>query len=125
MPDYLDLGLWALQIVVSALFLLAGYGHLIAYARTREKIAWIRDVPEPVVRAIGVAELAGAVGVVAPHATGILPWLTPVAAAGLALLMLGAVGFHVRRKEWGYVGLVGTQALLAAIVAYGRYVLAP
>ena len=57
--------------------------------------------------------------------TGILPWLTPLAAAGLALVMLSAAIFHARRREFS--GIV-TNAVLGAValfVAWGRFVAAP
>lgn len=47
-------------------------------------------VPDGLLRFIGAAELAGAIGVVVPWATGIAPWLTPMAALGLVPIMVGA-----------------------------------
>ena len=121
MPDWLNVGLWILQVVVALLFLLAGVGHTIQYERSRAKLAWISAVPKPAVNAIGVLELLAAVGVVAPMATGILPWLTPLAALGLALLMLGAIPFHIKRKEPKNAGIVAFQAVLALGVFVGRW----
>jgi uncharacterized membrane protein len=121
MADRVEIGLWVLQGIVAALFLLAGFGHAIAYEQTRAQVAWVRDVPEMMVRVIGVAELAGAVGVILPRATRILPILTPIAAGALALVMLLAAGFHVTRAEWPNAGIVLAQGALAGAVAYGRF----
>jgi hypothetical protein len=74
----------------------------------------------------GVLEITGAAGLVLPHATGIAPWLTPLAAALLVLLMVFAAVFHLRRAGEGMS--VATNLILcalAAFVAYGRLVLAP
>jgi hypothetical protein len=67
----------------------------------------------------------GAVGLILPAVTGILTWLTPLAAALLALMTLLAVGFHVACREAPNVlaGLI--LFALAAFVSYGRWVIAP
>jgi hypothetical protein len=55
-----------------------------------------------------------------PAALGIFPGLTPLAAAGLVILMLGAIVFHIRRREYPNVGFNALLGALAAIVAWGR-----
>jgi hypothetical protein len=86
---------------------------------------WLSAVPPVLMTFIGSAEILGALGLILPAATGILPWLTPLAAAALALVMLLAASFHATRRE--YPNLTGNLVLLlvAAFVAYGRWVLAP
>jgi hypothetical protein len=77
-------------------------------------------------RIIGVLELLGAVGLVLPAVTGILPLLTPLAAAMFALLMAFAIVFHARRP--GEVSNIAFNVILGAValaVAYGRFVLEP
>jgi hypothetical protein len=77
------------------------------------------------VRFIGVAEVLGGLGLILPAATRILPWLTPVAAAGLALDMLLATLVHLVRGEVGLVVVPLLLGLLAALVAYGRWRVVP
>jgi hypothetical protein len=62
------------------------------------------------------------IGLVAPMLTGILPWLTPIAAGGLVLTMLGAMATHLRRGENQMIVVNLALLLLAAFVAYGRFV---
>jgi uncharacterized membrane protein YphA (DoxX/SURF4 family) len=62
-------------------------------------MVWPGDVPVALVRFVGVAELAGAVGLILPVLTGVLAWLTPLAAVGLSLVQILAIGFHGRRGE--------------------------
>lgn len=83
-------------------------------------MGWAHAVGRTNMRVIGLLEMAGAVGAVAPAVTGILPWLTPLAALGLALVMLSAAVFHARRGEWQ--SIVGNAFLfgLAAFVFIGR-----
>lgn len=115
---------WVLQGLLGTAFLVAGVMKL---AKTREellaqgaKMAWVEDFSGTVVRGIGVVEVLGAIGVLLPELTGILPVLTPVAAAGLVLIMLGAALTHVRRGE--YAGVVSNVVLggLALAVVWLR-----
>ena len=118
--------LWVLQVLLGLAFLAAGGMKLILpYAELAQQMAWVSDVPEWLVRFIGVAEVLGGLGLILPAATRILPWLTPLAAAGLALDMLFATLFHLVRGEVG-VGVVPLLlGLLAALIAYGRWRMVP
>ena len=117
---------WVLQVLLGLAFVAAGFPKLIQpYAELAQQMAWVSDVPEVLVRFIGVAEVLGGLGLILPAATRILPWLTPVAAAGLALDMLLATLFHLVRGEGG-VGVVPLLlGLLAALVAFGRWRIVP
>jgi hypothetical protein len=72
------------------------------------------------VRFIGVAELAGGLGVLLPAATRIKPWLTPLAAAGLGLIMLFAMPVHIARGEVDMLGRNVVALAMAAFVMWGR-----
>ena len=74
---------------------------------------------------IGISELLGGLGLLLPAITGMLPWLTPLAAAALALVMLLAAGFHASRKEWSGIAFNTVLLVLAVFVAYGRFFVAP
>jgi hypothetical protein len=67
---------------------------------------------------IGISEVAGAIGLILPAATGIAPSLTPLAAVGLATIMFLAVIFHLKRKEPAAAPIV--LFVLAALVVVGR-----
>ncbi|MCU0485815.1 MAG: DoxX family protein [Anaerolineales bacterium] len=69
--------------------------------------------------------LNSALGLILPVATGLYPWLTPNAAAGLALLMFMAASFHAQRRETGEAALNVLLLILLAIVAYIRWPLLP
>ena len=118
----LNIVLWVLQVLLSLFTLAAGYNHGIRPLDEAVLTAtWISAVSPALVRFIGLAELAAAAGLVFPLATGILPWLTPMAAAGLALIMALAVPFHVMRGEANVIGLHIVVGGLAAFVAWRRY----
>lgn len=77
-------------------------------------------------RTLATLEGLGAIGLIVPAATGILPWLTPVAAVALVALMVLASAFHLRRPGEGRnIVLNAILGTIAALVAYGRFVVAP
>ena len=123
-----DVVLWILQGLLALAFLGAGFQHLVGYDRMAEqpRMAWVKAVGRDRLRVIGALEVLGAIGVILPGLTGVLPWLVPTAAASLALLMLSAAIFHLRRPgEMASVGLNAALGVLALAVAIGRFVVAP
>jgi hypothetical protein len=84
----LNLVLWSVQVLLALFFLAAGAAKL--FGRGIERWAGFSDLSRPQVVLIGLAELLGAAGLVLPMATGVLPWLTPLAALGLAAMVLMA-----------------------------------
>jgi uncharacterized membrane protein YphA (DoxX/SURF4 family) len=122
----MGIALWVIQGLLAVAFLGAGASKL---SQPKEKLlknmAWVEDFSQPAVRLIGTAEALGAIGVVVPALTGILPWLTPLAAVGLVLLMVGAALTHLRRKEYGNIAINAVLLVLAAVVAYGRFFILP
>ena len=125
MTDWLDIALWIAQFLLAAIFLLAGTVHAFRYETARERLPWVKDLPRGIVVLDGVMEIVGGLGVVLPQLTGILPWLTPLAAIGLAAIMIIAMSLHARRKEYSAIGLPGLLFALAVFVAYGRWFLIP
>lgn len=119
--------IWIAQVVLALLFLAAGTMKLTRpLDKLSEMMPWVNDFPPAIVRTIGALELLAAIGLVVPGLTGILPWLTPLAAAGLVLTMLGAIATHVRRNEVVPMAIVNVVLLLVALfVAYGRFAAVP
>lgn len=111
------IALWVVTGVLAALFAMAGFMKVITpYGQVREKMAWVETVNAGQLKTIGALEVLGAVGMVLPAATGIAPWLTPLAAAGLFMMMVVATILHVRRKESVIPGLpLGLAALALSI----------
>jgi uncharacterized membrane protein YphA (DoxX/SURF4 family) len=118
----LNLALWIVQIVIGAAFVLAG---VMKTTRPVDELAkrmgWVSLVSPGMVRFIGAAELAGGLGVVLPWATHIAPILTPIAAAGLVIVMILAAGLHIKRSEWAELPPSVVLGALAAFVACGRF----
>jgi predicted tellurium resistance membrane protein TerC len=114
--------LWILQIVLAAMFAMAG---VVKSTQPKEKLAarlpWVEDYSAGTVRFIGVVELLAAIGLVAPAATGILPVLTPLAATGLAIVMVLAMNTHRRRREPGAIAFNAVLFAVAVVIAWGRF----
>jgi uncharacterized membrane protein YphA (DoxX/SURF4 family) len=119
---YLNAALWIAQVLLALVYLFSGGVKLIS---SIEEMT--RDVPLPgaFLRFIGVAEVLGAFGLVLPWLLGIRPGLTPLAAAGLTIIMIGATVITMTTMGT-LIGLIPlTVGLLVAFVAYGRWRLAP
>src|ERR671911_2000436 len=117
--DVLNIVLWSVQGFLALFFLAAGAPKL--FGRGIEKWTGFSDLPRSQVVFIGFAEVLGAAGLVLPMATGVLPWLTPLAAVGLAIIVLMAAGFHMRADERLNAVETGLWAAIAATVAIGRW----
>src|SRR5438093_2371553 len=121
--NMLNLVLWIVQGLLALFFLAAGAPKVIG--RGLERWTGFSDLPGPMVVFIGFTEVLGAAGLVLPMATGVVPWLTPLAAVGLALIVLMAAGFHLRADERLNALESGFWASIAAVIAIGRWDLVP
>jgi uncharacterized membrane protein YphA (DoxX/SURF4 family) len=119
----MNLALWIIAIVLAVGFAASGLMKLV---RSKEQLVasgfgWAQDVSPTAIRLIGVAEILGAIGLIVPAATHIAPILVPLAAVGLALVMVGAAAVHARRKEAPMVAINAVLLGLAIVVASGRF----
>ena len=115
----LNVVLWSVQGFLALFFLAAGAPKLIG--RGLERWTGFSEVPRPLVVFIGVTEVLGAAGLVVPMVTGMAPWLTPLAALGLAIIVLMATGFHLRADERINALETGLWASIAGVIALGRW----
>jgi uncharacterized membrane protein YphA (DoxX/SURF4 family) len=119
----MNLALWIIQGLLAALFLFAGGMKLVMPI---EELMKQMPLPLPgwFMRFIGVVELLGAIGLILPWLTGIRPGLTPLAAAGLVIVMLGATVYGLVAGDPVSALMPLAVGLLCAFVAYGRWRLA-
>jgi DoxX-like family len=108
--------LWTVQALLAALFLFAGIFKLVMPV---EAMQGPLALPGAFLRFIGVAETLGALGLLLPMALKRLPALTPLAACGLTIIMIGAVGVS-RPLGAGAAALPAIVGVFAATVAWGR-----
>lgn len=115
------IALWIVNGLLAFAFLGAGLMKSLrpAPALQASGMAWVEDFSAPTVKAIGVIEIIGALGLVLPLLTGIAPVLAPLAAVGLVITMLAAAIVHVRRGEQAAPSLVlGVLSLVSAALGF-------
>ena len=118
----MNIALWIVQGLLAALFLFAGGAKLVL---PLDQMAGPVALPGWFLRLLGVAEVLGALGLVLPGLLRIRPGLTPLAAAGLVIIMIGATVVTLVGGMVAVALMNVVVALLAAFVAYGRWRLAP
>jgi hypothetical protein len=114
--------LWVVQGLLALLFLFAGGMKLVL---PLEALKGPVALPGPFLRFIGVAEVLGAFGLILPGLLRMRPGLTPLAAAGLVLIMIGATVLTLASGDIAMALIPLVVGLLAAFVAYGRWRLTP
>ena len=121
----MNIALWIVQGVLALAYLAAGG---LKVARPREQFVatgrfdWMKDRSDAQVKLLGAVELLGALGLILPELTGIAPILTPIAAAGLVVVQLGAVRVHLVRNERQALPVNAILLLFAAFVAIARFI---
>src|SRR5262249_50799881 len=118
--------LWIIQGLLAVAYLLAGAPKASwPIAALSRRVVWIGTVPAALVRFIGMAVLLGAIGLILPMLTGILPWLTVAAAIGLTVLQVCATLFHLSRGELKNLPANAVLLLLSLFVVIGRVFTVP
>ncbi len=116
--------LWPVQIVLGALFLFAGGFKLVTPVEEMLKQMPVA-LPGWFLQFVGVCEVLGGIGLILPAALRIKPGLTPLAAAGLVIIMIGATVVTIMGGMGATAVLPLVTGLLLVFVAYGRWRLAP
>ncbi len=124
MEMVMDQVLWMLSVLLAVVYAVAGSSKLVASPErlVAAGMGWVEGTPLPRVRLVGALEVAGAIGVIVPWATGILPWLAPLAAWGLAAVQAGAIATNVRHGERDKLWVNALLLAVAVVVAIGRSV---
>ena len=118
----IHIALWVVQLLLAFFFLMVGYSHaLMPYDVVAQQATWMNDVPRALARFIGYAEIAGGLGLIIPAAIRVKPWLTPLAALGLAVIMILAIPFHISKGEAIVIWIHAVIAAIALCVAWGRW----
>jgi putative oxidoreductase len=121
-PRILNIGLWTAQVVLATVFIMAGFMKTtLPIDQLSLSVPWAKDVPEALVRFIGISELLGGIGLLLPGVFRIKPRLTPYAASGLLTIQVCAMVFHISRGEFDVISFNLALALLASFIAWGRF----
>ncbi|AGZ42361.1 DoxX family protein [Actinoplanes friuliensis] len=119
----MNIALWIVAGLLAVAFLFSGGMKVV---RKREDLlkagmGFVEDFPLGAVRAIGALEVLAAIGLILPAVLDIATVLVPLAATGLALMMVGAIIVHIRRGETKALAPNIVLLLLAVFVAWGRF----
>jgi len=118
----MNIAIWVIQGILAAMFGMAGVTKSTQpKEKLAEKMPWVNDYSAGTVKLIGISELLGAIGLIVPWATGIVPILTPIAAVALAFVMVLAAIYHFGKKEYKGIGINFFLFVLLAVVAYFRF----
>ena len=119
----MNIVLWIVQGLLAAMYLMAGVMKTFQTSKAKEQMSWAKNRSDGFVRFVGISELLGAFGLILPLLTGILPWLTPLAAIGLVLIQLLAIfKEHLPRKEYNIIPVNLVLLALSVFVVVGRWV---
>jgi hypothetical protein len=119
----MNVALWIFQGLLAATFAFSGRAKS---TRSKERLiatgqTGVAPFPLPLIRFTAYCELLGAIGVILPWLTHTAAFLTPVAAAGFAVIMVAAITSHARLKEPINVAVTTVILLLAVSVSVGRF----
>ena len=117
--------LWIGQILLGVYFVAIGVMHFIIPDGLPDQMAWMYDLSTPLHVVSGIAEILGGLGLILPAVTGIRTELVPLAAGGLALVMVGAIVYHIGRSETQNIFFNVVLIAILGFIAYGRFRLHP
>jgi putative oxidoreductase len=121
----MNIVLWILQIVGGLYFIYVGVSHFLVPPVLPDMMAWMYDLPPTLHMIAGTLEILGGLGLILPGLTRIQTRLTPLAAVGLALVMVAAAVWHVQRGEFANIGFNLGNIFFLIFLAYGRWKLVP
>lgn len=123
----MNIVLWILQVLLALAFIGAGYNKAFntEKAKLQQGMQWMNRIPNGLLTFIGISEILGGIGLILPAVTGILPQLTAIAAAALALVMVLAIFFHLPHRENANIVFNIVLLAISAFIAYGRWVIVP
>ena len=117
--------LWVLQWVFGLYFIAVGVMHFVVPEGLPSTMSWMYELSDTMHAVSGTAEILGGLGLILPSLTRIQPGLTVLAAIGLAVVMIGAIIWHISRGEMANIGFNVLNLAVVTYIAYGRSKLAP
>lgn len=118
----MNTAIWIIQGLLAAFFLMPAYKKL---STPKQKLIEMKQIKPGEstarVRLLGFAELLGVIGIIVPYLTGILPILTPLAATGFGIVMVGAIVVHYKVNDYKVLPLLGLALVLSGVVAFYRF----
>jgi uncharacterized membrane protein YphA (DoxX/SURF4 family) len=117
--------IWIIQSLMAVLFVLHGIAMFNPPAPVRESVITKMGYSLPFLKTIGTLEVLGGLGLILPSWARVMPILSPLAALGLVIIMIGAAVSHARQGEGKQTVATSVVTLLVAFVAIGRFWINP
>ena len=118
----MTIAIWIASGLLAALYLFAGVQKtVLSQEKVLKNFPYTETTGMRVTRITGVLEILGAIGLILPALTGIVPILSAFAAVGLALVQVGAIAIHIRRGEFKGLPMNVVLLLIAVFIAVGRF----
>jgi hypothetical protein len=125
----MNTAVWIVSGLLAATYLFAGFNKVTQpLSKLRPQMGWVDEIPERLVRVIGILEILGAAGLILPKLTGVIDersgvegTLTGLAATGLVAIQVLAIPVHLRRGEPRLITVNLVLGALAAYVAIARF----
>ncbi len=117
----MNIALWVTQMVLAWIYGSAAFRKLFQLEKLRANQEWARQSSDGYIRFIAISQLLGVAGMLFPILTGILPWLTPLAAIGFCIIQILAAGWHTRLKEYKMLPVNLFLFALSLFIAVGRW----
>lgn len=116
----MNIALWIAQILLLFMYGMAGTLKTFQVAKVREQMPWAKNRSDAFIRFVGISELLGALGLILPLLTGILPWLTVPSAIGLTIIQLLAIfSEHLPKKEYKVIPINIVLMALSIFIVIG------
>jgi putative oxidoreductase len=120
----MNIALWIAQILLAAMYGMSGSMKTFQTAKARQQFPWAKNRSNGFIRFVGISELLGALGLILPIITGVLPWLTVLAAVGLTLIQwLAIFTEHLPKKEYNVIPINIILSAISVFVIFGRWAL--
>lgn len=113
--------LWVIQSLLALVFTLSGVIVYINKNKLATKLSWLNEYSSGMVFFICFSKIAGAIGLILPMYFNLFPILTPIAAFGIAIIMILAMRYHIQKKEYKDIPATVIFLLLSLFVIYGRF----
>ena len=118
----MNVALWIAQILLAVMYGMSGSMKTFQTAKAKAQFPWAKNRSDGFVRFVGLSELLGALGLILPLVTGILPWLTVLAAIGLTLIQLLAIFTeHLPKRELNVIPVNVILIAISVFIAFGRW----
>lgn len=117
----MNIALWVTQILLAFIYSSAAFRKLFQREKVRANQEWARQSSDGYIRFVAISQLLGVAGLLFPIPTGILPWLTPLAAIGFCIIQILAAERHIRLKEYKILPMNLFLFALSVFIAVGRW----